>query len=232
MVSLQEDDIEMIQDVLKSRIRTKYYRRCRRLGWSHHDIVDWAESVSGLGISVALYEIDKWDRTRGTIACWFYLRANSQARGELRELEAEKRGGKIAELVQEVPEQSYEPFQDLEVRDDVREILRPLSQIQREALVFYEYLGMKVSEISWILQCPAKTVYTHLDRARKKASLYKEREPNSGAFSRVGESNERDSQTDGGHSHEIRPPPLLSETSLSPLVTNDFPSRGDTYERS
>ena len=172
MRSLSDDEIFKIHKVLQRVIQGKYFKRCRALGWSKRDIVEWADEVSGEGIALALKELDKWDPERGNISVWFYLKANTQARDELRKEAALKRQG--YDLTAEVPEKSYEPFQSWDMLQALCCLLEDLSPVQREVLVLYEYVGLNGGEIGGLLGLPPKTVYTHLDRSKKKVRRSKD----------------------------------------------------------
>ena len=205
---LNDDEIRFVQQTLKSAIRVKYYKWCRSLGWTKRDILEWAESVSGEGISRGLDEIDRWDPERGSMTCWFYLRTCTVARDELRALSAQKRREpKYQRSVTEEDHEAYNPFEALHDKYTLVEILENLKPVQREVLVYYEYIGLKVPEISLILQCPAKTVYTHLARARKKASLFRNNTEGGQKRKRASKSEGADSQKDEAGPHSPRPPP-------------------------
>ena len=220
----KSDTIRDIANNLKGRLWRKYSPWCKSLGWSHEQIQELLEDACTDGILAAEASLDKWDPEKSDIHYWCYLKARLIVRNRL--AKAERRVGLIDDLVTESSPVSYEPIDDFILRDEMKGILAHLSPEQKEALSLYYLYEVKVNKIALIMGCELKTVYTLLDRGRKKARAYYQRlyactELESSAAK--GQALSRYQQCQNGGGQDTRPPPCF-EVDDTAVYLSDLPT--------
>lgn len=172
------DDISQTLTIVKRRIRAKFWRWCRYLGWPEMKITDWVEEVSGEGMSFVLNSLDAGELDRNRFHAFCVNKAKSLARDEL--LKETTRVQTEADLVadSQFREDFHDPIPVLLESLSLNTFLTGLSESQREVIALYCVAGLEVREISGLQGVPEKTVYTNLRRARiKLAKLAQEENP-------------------------------------------------------
>lgn len=170
-------DSDLIRELFRlvgGRLKRDYMAWYRSLEWSGSQVRDWLEQSCIDGVVAAMASLDKWDPERGDFFLWCYLKARTFARDRLRKAQREQE--MMKRLAAEPLAIDYDP-QDIGFKDT--ELLAAFEQLkpdQQEALALYYFCGMEVAAIARVLDCEMKTVYTIMDRGRKKArELYEER---------------------------------------------------------
>lgn len=161
---LDSETYRELRLTLIARLRRKYSRWCRRLFWSQGAIQDWAEDMVQDGLTAAKRDIAKYKPELSSLTYWCWLKTNTKARNSL--LKAEKDAELKAQLLLE-PEPSYNPMEELLSIHEVESLLKVLKPEQTEALGLY-YYGVEVEQIARIMGYERKTIYTLIDRGRKK----------------------------------------------------------------
>lgn len=169
MMTMNEQ--EQALKTLRSRVYKKYYRWCRALGWSDRDARDWIQEVAGEGLAWSWARSEEWDETRGSFLQWSTMKTCLLAYRELEKAARTRLESTSLELVKEVAtEPEYrDSLAGYLLRDELKGLLEALSPDQKLAFAYYYVGDFEVSDISRALGCQPKTVYTLLDRGRKRA---------------------------------------------------------------
>ena len=159
-------DISHTLTIVKSRVRSTFYRWCRALGWSQEIIEDWVEEVSGEGICLVLKSLQEGESLeQGRFHAFCVNKAKSLARDEL--LKASNQVKAEAGYLENSQDRELaDPILTLLERLNLTDLLQNLSEMQREVIALYCVAHLSVREISGLLKVPEKTIYTHLRRAR------------------------------------------------------------------
>lgn len=165
-MELDNETLREIRHIVGGRLRKDYLAWCKRLVWADWEIQDWAEQCATDGILAAQADIRQWDPSKGSFHYWCYLKAKTFARDWLRR--SQKQRDSLDQFEPQVAD-CEDPIEELYSRYDERKALGQLKPEQQEVLALYYLYGMEVARIARILDCKEKTVYTILDRARKKA---------------------------------------------------------------
>jgi RNA polymerase sigma factor (sigma-70 family) len=203
------DEPEYILIALRKRIRKAYIRSCKRLGWCENDCTDWIEEVCGEGLALAYDQRDQWDEERGGFTQWAYLKTRELARWELQRHQRTQSFEEPLLVCEETPCYRNSLGEYL-LKDELKGLLQDLTPDQKAAFGLYYVAEFEVPRIALLIGCSPKTVYTLLDRGRKKArALYvKLNPPQSRPLPRRDrESSNPARQGDKGDKEPDEPPP-------------------------
>lgn len=188
-MEIESDTLREVFRLVGGRLRKEYWAWYRSLRWSSHQIQDWMEQSCVDGLMAASANLDKWDSEKGDFFLWCYLKARTFARDRLRK--AEKENVFLDSLAAAPTEASYNPIGEYQADESMMVAFSQLSLDQQEALALYHLADIDVASIARILDCEVKTVYTIMDRGRKKArKIYEELRRSAGSVN-----------------HDERPPP-------------------------
>lgn len=212
---LNSERIQEIRRSLMGRTRKAYGRWFKHLHWSQDQIQDWLEQVSTDGLIEAREDLARWDPEKGSLDQWCWLKTKTIARDRLRK--TTRRDELLESFVAETKTQpySYDPIESLiQHQSDCRE-LKEASQIltedQKEVLGLYYVRQLAVPRIARIIGCEIKTVYTILDRGRKRlrVTIKSMRSREADAETKLERRGNRVSlPQEERKGHETRPPPV------------------------
>ena len=164
------DTFRHVQMCLMGRLYKNYSRSCKRLGWSHAYIQDWLEDISVGALELAIKDIEKWEPARGDFHLWVFLKGRMLARDSLRKNENAQG---LEDDIKTIQPTYADPIDEqIATRAEIESLLAEMTPDQAEAISLYYWQGLQVREIARIMRCAEKTVYTLLDRGRKKALAY------------------------------------------------------------
>lgn len=169
---LTSETIREIRIGLMGKISVEYRAWIRALKWDHAKTQDWLEQVSVDGVMRCMDDIEQWDPEVSDFNHWCWLRTRTLARDQLRVFTRRQ------EIKEEfVREAAAEPYyvdsidrfiQQAGDREELKNAFLVLNETQKQVFALRYISHLKVSRISTVMGIKSKTIYTLLDRARKK----------------------------------------------------------------
>lgn len=219
------DRTENTLRILERKVQKTYARWCRALGWSRQDCLDWASEVSGEGLALAYSTQEQWDSEKGPFLYWAYLKTCLLAHRELERADRTRLEEVDIVLVREVPQGEYrDSLAEYLLKDELKGLLEVLTPDQKLAFALYYVGDLEVIEIARVLECHPKTVYTLLDRGRKRArEVYRKLRESNAAKPRERPHRPQKRNKEKVDSEEEPPPSIGSRKKKQP--PGDRPSR-------
>ncbi len=141
------ESIGEIRDSLSKRFQYLVRTRAKATGMCLHEFREWVDEIVGEGIAVALKDIDKWDETRGDFLYWAFLKTRRLIQKALREERNQVETVEFFEVTTRNQRQRQNPQQQLQVKEQLKEILELLTRNERDSVILRYLHGFSVKEV-------------------------------------------------------------------------------------
>ena len=168
-----ESEIPRIRELLIGIFNKRTRGKALAAGISAQEFGGWLEEVVGEGIALAFSQISEWDPEKGDLVHWAFLKTRRVIRSDLDSLSRQIRTFPLFEEDCGLSSLCRGPDHSMLLRQQLAEVMKLLTQDQRNALLLRYLFGLSISEVQEVTGREPKALYSLIRRAKERAKSAK-----------------------------------------------------------